>query len=168
LNGEWTPRRVGVGFVDLEEGYEALRAGVALAGAAGASLHAVTALEPLDLSRSATIAPDRVGVGLDAAQAAARRTLRVAVEQLAGGVPASTKVVVGHAPDSLIALSTEVDLLVCGSRAYGPTDLLGSVTRRLTRFANCPVIIVPRGAERSIQRLLDHREPVSSVTRNAR
>src|SRR5919108_5511617 len=43
LNDEWTPRRVGVGFIDLEEGYEALRAAVALAGAAAASLHVVTA-----------------------------------------------------------------------------------------------------------------------------
>ena len=165
LNDEWTPRRVGVGFIDLEEGYEALRAAVALAGAAAASLHVVTALEPLDLSRST---PDRIGVGLDAAEVAARRALRVAVEQLAPCVPATAKVVVGHAPDSLIALSTEVDLLVCGSRAHGPSDLLGSVTRRLTRFANCPVIIVPRGAERSIQRLLDHHEPISTVTESAR
>ena len=37
--------RVGVAFIDSEEGHEALRAGAALAAACGAELHAVTAVE---------------------------------------------------------------------------------------------------------------------------
>lgn len=39
-----------------------------------------------------------------------------------------------------------VDLLVAGSRGYGPLArvLLGSVTTGLTGMAPCPVIVVPR------------------------
>jgi nucleotide-binding universal stress UspA family protein len=42
----------------------------------------------------------------------------------------------------------EVDLLVCGSRGYGPMRrvLLGGVLRKLIRRAACPVVVVPRGA----------------------
>lgn len=44
------------------------------------------------------------------------------------------------------ACGSEVDLVVAGSRGYGPVMrvLLGSVTRRLIQDAACPVMIVPR------------------------
>jgi nucleotide-binding universal stress UspA family protein len=50
--------------------------------------------------------------------------------------------------DALAAASAEIDLLVCGSRGYGPlrSVLVGGVSDRLTRQAPCPVIVVPRGA----------------------
>ena len=40
----------------------------------------------------------------------------------------------------------EFDLLVCGSRGYGPMRrvLLGGVSRKLIRRAACPVVVVPR------------------------
>ncbi len=39
-----------------------------------------------------------------------------------------------------------VDLLVAGSRGYGPMTrlLLGSVSSRLVAIAPCPVLVVPR------------------------
>ena len=51
--------------------------------------------------------------------------------------------------DALVELSRDVDLLVCGSRGYGPVRsvLLGGVTHSLIRKAQCPVVVVPRGAE---------------------
>ena len=45
MRDDWRPVSVGVAFVDVEEGHEALRAGAALAHSAGAALHAVTAVE---------------------------------------------------------------------------------------------------------------------------
>ena len=47
----------------------------------------------------------------------------------------------------LMRVSENLDLLVCGSRGYGPVRavLLGGVSRRLTAEAQCPVIVVPRG-----------------------
>jgi len=155
LPAGWAPRRIAVGFIDADEGRSALRYGAALAGAASAPLHALTAVEPVDLSQLPDIAPDTSGKGLENAQAAAQRALYLATESLPGGVPASREVVVAHAADALIELSRDADLLICGSRGYGPVQsvLLGSVTRRLTRSADCPVIIVPRDVEQVVASL---------------
>jgi nucleotide-binding universal stress UspA family protein len=154
LNEQWTLRRVGVGFIDRDDGHQSLRSAAALTAAAGASLHALTAVEPLDWSQPAANPPHHEAVGLMTAQATARRALHLAIESLPRNVDATRQVVVGHAADALITLSTEVDLLVCGSPGHGPlrTALVGSVTRRLTRSANCPVVIVSRGVEWSIDR----------------
>jgi hypothetical protein len=56
---------------------------------------------------------------------------------------------VGRWPaDELVDLSGRVDLIVLGSRAWGPVRrlMLGSVSARLTRAAHCPVLVLPRGA----------------------
>jgi nucleotide-binding universal stress UspA family protein len=44
--------------------------------------------------------------------------------------------------------SAGLDLLVVGSRGYGPVRriVLGSVVARLLRLAPCPVLVLPRGA----------------------
>ena len=49
---------------------------------------------------------------------------------------------------ALIARSTELDVLVLGSRGKGPLGAVwaGSVSARVIREASCPVIVVPRGA----------------------
>ena len=41
---------------------------------------------------------------------------------------------------------TDVDVLFCGSRGYGPVRrvLLGGVSSRLVRRARSPVVVVPR------------------------
>jgi nucleotide-binding universal stress UspA family protein len=65
-------------------------------------------------------------------------------------VPATGELLEGDVVDELAALDDrEVDLLVCGSRGYGPVRrvLLGGVSSRLIRRAACPVVVVPRCAE---------------------
>jgi nucleotide-binding universal stress UspA family protein len=54
----------------------------------------------------------------------------------------------GPAADVLARATRELDLLVLGSRAYGPLRavLLGSVSSRLVRSAESPLIVVPRAA----------------------
>jgi nucleotide-binding universal stress UspA family protein len=54
----------------------------------------------------------------------------------------------GDAAAELVRESAELGLLVTGSRAYGPvrTVLLGSVANDVIRGAECPVVVVPRGA----------------------
>ena len=58
--------------------------------------------------------------------------------------------------DGLEAASKRVDLLVMGSRAYGPARavMLGGVSRRVTASAGSPVLVLPRGAEADIETLL--------------
>ena len=61
---------------------------------------------------------------------------------------ASADVRSGEAWEELRDAGRELDLLVCGSRRYGLLRrvLLGSVTARLIRDAECPVLVIPRGA----------------------
>ena len=160
LPTSWAPSSVGVGFVDDEEGHAALRAGAALARAAGANLHAVTAIEVLDPNEAVIVASPRLDGQLEVAQAAAQRALDAAIEELPGPDRVTTEVVARNAADALIALSVDVDLLVCGSRGYGPlrSVLLGAVSHQLTHAAHCPVIVVPRGATNSIHELAEQRE----------
>ena len=48
--------------------------------------------------------------------------------------------------------SAYLDLLVTGSRGYGPLHsvLAGGVSGRVLRNAQCPVIIVPRGVDAAL------------------
>ena len=63
---------------------------------------------------------------------------------------------VGEPGDMLVELSEYLDLLVSGSRGYGPVRavLLGGVARRLATAAHCPVIVLPRGVEAPLEKLL--------------
>jgi nucleotide-binding universal stress UspA family protein len=47
---------------------------------------------------------------------------------------------------ALAGASRDLDLLIVGSRSYGPLGavLLGAVTRRLVHAAECPLMVVPR------------------------
>jgi nucleotide-binding universal stress UspA family protein len=68
---------------------------------------------------------------------------------LPDGVPVEEELLEGDTVEALAALDErEIDLLVCGSRGYGPVRrvLLGGVLRKLIRRAACPVVVVPRGA----------------------
>jgi nucleotide-binding universal stress UspA family protein len=65
--------------------------------------------------------------------------------------------------DFLIAASQMLDLLICGSRGYGPSRavLLGGVSRRVTAEAHCPVIVLVREAERGLEALIGERAEAS-------
>jgi nucleotide-binding universal stress UspA family protein len=65
---------------------------------------------------------------------------------------AVAEVVDGDPATILIERSSDTDLLVLGSRGYGPLrrTLLGGVSSAVLRKAACPVIVVPRGAEAGI------------------
>ncbi len=56
----------------------------------------------------------------------------------------------------LVRTAGDADLLVCGSRGYGPlrSVLLGDVSRHLVEHARCPVLVVRRaGGSETAQRL---------------
>jgi nucleotide-binding universal stress UspA family protein len=63
-------------------------------------------------------------------------------------VDAIGNAVVGSPAETLLELTHRVDLLVVGSRGWGPIRriLLGSTAARLIREAACPVLVLPRGA----------------------
>ncbi len=63
---------------------------------------------------------------------------------------------VGEPVDVLRRLTEHVDLLVCGSRGYGPVRavLLGAVSRRIVTEARCPVAVLPRGRGSRLESLI--------------
>ena len=56
----------------------------------------------------------------------------------------------GDPGDELAAFSGELDLLIVGSRSYGPVGRMfnGSTSNYLARRSSCPLLVLPRSAHR--------------------
>jgi nucleotide-binding universal stress UspA family protein len=133
---------IGVAFDGSPESVAALRLGADLATRASATIRIITVLPRLG------------GTGPEAAQARTswRAGLRDRVHEEAAALPRDLRalpVVEEGDPAKLLLEEAEkgVDLMIMGSRAYGPMRrvLLGSVSTALMRSAPCPVLVVPRG-----------------------
>jgi nucleotide-binding universal stress UspA family protein len=162
----WAPRgtvaTIGVGFVDTEEGHEALRAGHALARLAGAVLRVIT-VASVGPRRYAEIRPSiagQQGTSIEDVEGehrlAALRAARAAAKALEQGVTVEVEAAVGDPVELLAAGSQHLDVLVCGSRGYGPMRavLLGSVSHRLAGRSHCPVVVLPRGVPAALDALI--------------
>jgi nucleotide-binding universal stress UspA family protein len=80
------------------------------------------------------------------------REIAKALEELPRELRAAGEVLRGDAADTIASKAEEgLDLLVTGSRGYGPARrvLLGSVSSKLAHSAACPLLVVPRTAEPS-------------------
>ena len=79
----------------------------------------------------------------------AARTLADERLALCTGVDAGCDVVLGNPAGELILASSDLDLLVLGSRRWGAVKrlALGSTSDRVIRHTACPVLVPPRGAE---------------------
>jgi nucleotide-binding universal stress UspA family protein len=155
----WEPRGkldpIGVAYVETDEGREALRAAYHLARKAGATLRVLTAVKPgVGLSgeteaytagRAATSVEDVEGTE----RLRTERAVRAALDEMDGDADTEIDVFIDDPADALVRVSEHLDLLVCGSRGYGPLRavLLGGVTRRVIAAAGCPVIVLPRGVQ---------------------
>jgi nucleotide-binding universal stress UspA family protein len=143
-------RTIAVASLDTPEAHEALDFAAALAQRSGARLRLLSVLP----SRAEVFAPV---VGRDAEAAFASRAREVfqaaldhALAGLGGRVEATGELLEGDVVDALATLDRrDADLLVCGSRGYGPIRrvLLGGVSSRLLRRAACPLLVVPRRDE---------------------
>ena len=136
--------RVAVAYVDTPEGRVAFDHGVRIARRLSATLEVLS------------VVPDtRVVPGLGEA--------RLFATEQRQGYQASLDAVVDRAPDDLVVTSrlldgpvidalselslSDVDVLVTGSRGYGPVRrvLLGGVSSRVVRHSKVPVVVAPRG-----------------------
>lgn len=121
---------IGVGYDGGEESKRALAAAKGLARGSDATLRLI-------------------GVASDDDAAAAHIE-----SELAGGsrlcdeIPADRRVLRGDPAAAIADQGVELDLVVLGSRDYGPirTVLMGGVSREVLRTSPCPVVIVPRSA----------------------
>jgi nucleotide-binding universal stress UspA family protein len=136
---------VGVAYDGSDEATRALHAAAGLATLLGGRLSVVTVVDDYSSSVvSPTMIPQEY---LKAIEDSFQRIQDEALEQIRGGISVSGAVVHGPPAQILIDSGAEMDLLVMGSRGYGPArrTLLGGVSALVMREAPCPVIVVPRG-----------------------
>jgi nucleotide-binding universal stress UspA family protein len=148
--GESQLRRIGVAFVDTPDGREAVRHAADLAARSGLPL---TVLSVVTVHHTwfvpETVRPEEETVPVEVRKEY-QEALDRALAELPDGVRATGELLYGEVVDELAMVGERgVDLLVCGSRGYGPVRrvLLGTVSAALVRQAAVPVLVVPRGGE---------------------
>jgi nucleotide-binding universal stress UspA family protein len=141
-------RRIGVAFVDTPDGREAVRYAADLAARSGL---------PLTLFSVVTVhhtwfVPEAVRPEEETVPVEVRKEYQEALDRASAGLPdgvqATGELLYGEVVDELAMVGERgVDLLVCGSRGYGPVRrvLLGTASSALVRQASVPVLVVPRG-----------------------
>jgi nucleotide-binding universal stress UspA family protein len=140
--------RVGVAFVAGEAGHNALRVADLLAQRVGARVRLLAVTAPRVWQPDAWAGRARPEELAAAQREVAARHAAEAVAELPDGAAVDVEIREGDPVAELREASETLDLLVCGSRAYGPASvvLVGGVSKALAREAACPVLVVPRGA----------------------
>jgi nucleotide-binding universal stress UspA family protein len=132
--------KVGVAYNGSPESELALAAARALAAATDATLHALEVVS-IPTYAFAGLVPPVVGESIDA-------LLQEASGRLKQLPDLEARAVYGLTGEALAEFSDEVDLLVVGSRSYGPMRrlMLGSTSNYLERHARCSLLVLPRDA----------------------
>jgi nucleotide-binding universal stress UspA family protein len=154
-------RRIGVAFVDTPDGHAALAGAAALAKRARASLKAITVIHPIGWGTMAVPMTTAIAREQQETRRAAEAALRQALDGLEPALDAEPVVIEDGVPATLADLSSELDLLICGSHGYGPVRSVvhGSVSHALSRHSRCPLIVVPPGSERALEELAADAAP---------
>ena len=139
--------RIGAAYCREPDAQPALEVAAELAQETGAELAVVSAFDGAAIER---IRYGALGVGeviVDAREAAST-DLADAVRVLGHSISIHAHLIDGSAVDVLTEQAADLDLLVLGSRGYGPVGrvLLGSVTHRLMLQSTAPLLVVPRTA----------------------
>ena len=131
-------RRIGVAYIDGPEGADALALAAAVAARAGGQVRTFTVLD----GSSGPAGAPQPAARLEAAENIDAKVRAAVPEDLLE----ATEVLDGRAADELSRVTSELDLLICGSRGYGPVRslLLGGVSWTLAHTAKCPLLVVPR------------------------
>jgi nucleotide-binding universal stress UspA family protein len=137
-------RVAAVGFNGMAESFAALDEAAKLASKFGGSLRVIGVATPVPAMGAAAAAQTGTEAGLDF-----QTQLNDAVAELPAELRALPVFERGDPAEKLLeAAEMGVDLLVLGSRGFGPVMrlLIGSVSSRVIREAPCPVLVVPRPA----------------------
>lgn len=140
---------VGVGYDGSDESEAALAAAYQAARRFDAGLRVIRIFDASVVATPALMTvPGPYGNVHEDYEARQREGLDEAVAAMPSDVRVETGFTAGSARHELAAQSELVDLMVVGSRGYGPRAavLLGSVTHTLLRKAACPVVVLPRGS----------------------
>jgi nucleotide-binding universal stress UspA family protein len=153
-------RTIGAGFDGSPESQAALEFAHQIAEAVGARLRVICVVVP----------PDPGGPSADWAEHAHKRRAE-AEERLAAALAhlgdiATGALSVGDPARELADAAHDLDLLVTGSRGYGPVRrlVLGSTSTKLVHEAPCPVLVLTRGVRPETE---DEAPAVSSAPGHA-
>ncbi len=132
--------KVGVAYNDSPESRAGLALARQLAAPTRASVHALEVL-PLKTYAYTGLVPPAIGESIDLMLEEANARLK----ELAG---VEARAVCGLTGEELAAFGDEVDILVVGSRGYGPMRrlVIGSTSDYLERHARCSLLVLPRSA----------------------
>jgi nucleotide-binding universal stress UspA family protein len=136
-------RLIAIAYDGTAESMIALRHAEALALRTGASLRLLTVVSP---ARASAI-PGSAGY-VPAVPPQPEKVLAEGIAAVGGAVRADGQRLDGRPAAALAAACSEdVDLIVVGSRGYGPAlrVVLGSVSSELSRTSPCPVLVTQRG-----------------------
>jgi len=148
-------RPVGVAYNASIEARAALDHGAALAQSADVPLRVFGVVDPFIAAPFDRAVPREIEAATRHGQSVEERRHRIledhlqqAVAHLPATLDAAYEILEGDPPQQLISASSGIDLLILGSRGYGPLGhiLLGDVSAAVTRGAHCPTLVVPRGA----------------------
>jgi nucleotide-binding universal stress UspA family protein len=133
--GGFVPQRIGVGWIQTDEGADALAVACEIARATRGAVLVVT-------TTSASAEVEKL-------EARTRLAADRALAALGADIPVQVEARVGQPSQELVSHSRRMDLMVLGSRGYGPprTMLFGSVSAQVVPAARCPVMILAAGAQ---------------------
>ncbi len=132
---------IGVGYNDTPEAEAALAVARSLAARHGAAIRALTVVSPPSMG-TGYWEPVLVG------QTIIDNRNEVAEARLGSLDGVDGRVAFGVPGEELAAFGDELDLLVVGSRSFGPLRrmMLGSTSQHLARSGRCPLLVLPRAA----------------------
>ena len=131
--------RVGVGYNESAEAQVALQAARDIAAPTSAAISLLEVISIPSYSYSGMMAPVGEGIELMLSEA----------QQRIDGLPGVTgRVLFGLPGEEFAAFGEGMDILVVGSRSYGPLRRLvvGSTSEYLERRARCSLLVLPRSA----------------------
>ena len=152
-------REVGVGYTGSPESEHALSVARKFASEVGAK---VSAFEAVTLPRYLfSGGPAPVGESIDEFVTEAR-------DRIAALGDVEPHAAYGAAAEELALYGASVDLLIVGSRGYGPIGRLvhGSTSQRLAHTARCPLLVLTRAADSAghPDNAVAGREPAAAAT----
>jgi nucleotide-binding universal stress UspA family protein len=141
-------RSIGVGYDASDESKAALHAAYELASHLRATLRVIHVFDAEHVAAPALMTMPGWDSMRDDHEAIQRKELADAVAGLPTDVGIESLFTLGNPRIELVNESEDVDLMVVGSRGYGPRAavMLGSVSHALIRKAACPVVVLPRGS----------------------
>lgn len=145
--GRKTPaaiKRIGVAYNGTGEAKTALDFAVGLAKGLRASLKLIGVVPHI-------ITPGRIGLTDQGYQGILHDDMTKLLDAAVDGldVDAEKMICTGYAADELAEVSAELELLVLGSRSYGPVKrvILGGTSVKVMRASACPVAVVPKSSQ---------------------